>query len=344
MPSIKRAVKSTEKKTGFEAYDGPEPLKRAVYRTKVKQINFKEFASGSQGFVILLELEAAKGDPKGHKQFDGFPLWTNLVLGDKEAMLARESNLYAAFGAKDEPAIVFEEGALTGGVKVTSIGGKKNLIDTVVNADIKPVMYEGNLRPEVDGIYKFKEDGIKPAFPSASEQAETEDDEDDSEYEAEETEEDEAEDEGPSQEEIDREAELKGMKIVPLRNEAKTLEIDTTGLKKDELIEAILDAEFGEDEDEDDQPMATADDEDEESEEEDEAEEDDEEEEEEEEEEDLDASAEDTRKAELATFNRSELKAILKSSNPAFKVFKTTTDDALRDAIIAAEYGSETPF
>jgi hypothetical protein len=342
MPSVKRNVKSEVKKTGFEAYDGPEPTKRAIYRGKIKQLNFKEYNSGAQGFSMLIELEAEKGDPKDHAQFDGYPIWTNLVLGDKEAMQARESNFYAALGAKDEPAIVFEDGDLKGGVKVTSIGGKKNLIDAVVNADIKLAMYEGNLRPEVDGIYKFTEGGIKPKFPSAAEQAtDTEEDEDEVDTEVEETEEDDEDAEVAA-----RQEELEAMTLAAIRKVAKGHDIVTLKKTKDELVEAVMDVEYPVAED--DEPMATAADEDDEEAEEDseeEAEDDEEEDEEEEEEdEDLDASAEDTRKAELAELDRTALKKLLKDLNPAFKVFKTTEDAALRDAIIAAEFGSETPF
>jgi hypothetical protein len=109
-----------------------------------------------------------------------------------------------------------------------------------------------------------------------------------------------------------------------------------------ELIEAILDAEFPED------GAAALDDEDEpedepEDEEAEEEEAEDEEEEEEEEEEEDDGQAE--RAEELSGFNRVALKKVLAEVDPSFRVLKKHSDDDLRDAILAAEFGEdETPF
>lgn len=332
MPSIKRSnVKAEEKKTGFESYDGPEPHKRGMYRSQIKQASFKQFKSGAQGFVLLVELEAQKGDPKDHAQFDGFPLFTNLVLGDKEAMLTRESNFYAALGVKDGPAIVFEDGDLEDGVKIKTIGGKSPL-GIYVNADIKMGSYNGETRPEVDGIYKLREltTATKPTAIEADEDEEEEEDEDLLES-------DEAEEAEEEQTAEEREAELNGASLADLRKLAKEdYDIKTVGLKKPDLIAAIIDYEFGSE--------VLADDEEDEEEPDEEEVEEDEEEEAEEEEEDDDERAE--RESELAATDRNGLKRIIKGLLPDFKVFSKTTDDDLREAILAEEFGDneETPF
>lgn len=336
MPSIKRAgVKAQEVKTGFESYDGPEPHRRGMYRSKITQANFKQFKSGSQGYVLLLELEAEKGDPKDHAQFDGYPIWVNLVLGDKEAMLTRESNFYAALGVKDGPNVVFEDGDLEQGVKIKNIGGK-NPIGTYVNADIKMGSYNGEPRPEVDGVYKLRSAGT---VAKASAPIEPDEEEEDL-LEGNE----EAEDEQTAEE---REAELKAATLADLRSIAKEEGIDTAGLKKADLVAAILDYEYGEgvDEDaeepEDEEEPDEADEADEPDEDE---EEDDEEEEEDDEEEADDERAE--REQELAELNRIELKRILKDLDSEFTVLKRHSDDDIRGFILDQEFGAddETPF
>lgn len=85
---------------------------------------------------------------------------------------------------------------------------------------------------------------------------------DDDEDETEEAEDDEVE---VSEEEAERETELKALTIAGLRKIAKEHEIETTGVSKADLVEAILDAEFGEegeDEDEDGEEEDPEDDED----------------------------------------------------------------------------------
>ncbi|WNN96065.1 hypothetical protein SEA_SCHIMMELS22_34 [Microbacterium phage Schimmels22] len=86
-----------------------------------------------------------------------------------------------------------------------------------------------------------------------------ESDEDDEEYEgdeeAEEADDEDYEDEEGDEDEGDdeRAEELEALTLPQLRKEAKGLDIDTTGLKKPELIEAILEAEAEADEDDEDE-------------------------------------------------------------------------------------------
>jgi len=314
MPSIKRSnVKAEEVKTGFEAYDGPTPTKRGMYRAIIKQFNFKEFRSGRTGFSILVELEAAAGDPHNHEQFDGFPIWSNIVFGEEEALMARESNLYAALGAGDGPTITHDEGNPTTGVKVKKVGGK-DPIDKAVSVDIKQGKYEGEVRPEVDGIYKIAGAASAGKAKATADAPEPE-------------EEDTAEDAGA------RERELKALKVSDLREIADELGLETDGVKKADLISSILEEEFGAEFAE-----PSEDDEDEEDEDEEDEEEDDEEDEEDDEE---DEEAE--RRADLAGVSRIELKKVLKELDPDAKVLKKMTDEDIVDAIIAEEFESDEP-
>lgn len=323
MPSVKRTgVKAAEVKTGFESYDGPEPTKRGMYRARISIFQFKQFRTGSQGFKIQVILEADKADPKGHKQFDGYPQFANIVFGDKEAMITRENNLYAALGLKDEPTIVYDDkGDLEDGIDIKTLGGKSlaALKKVYVNVDLKP-RRDGQDGMEVDGIYKLKE--VAGTAKTVVPDEEPEEDED--------LMEDEGEDETEEAEES-RADELAGAALTDLRALAKEYGIKSTGLKKDELVDAIIDYEADlpeEDEAEEDEP------------EDDEVEEDDEP---EDEEEDDERSA---RAAELADLDRVKLKTVLKKLSPDFVVMKRHTDDDIREAILTEEFGAddETPF
>jgi hypothetical protein len=328
MPSVKRTgIKSKEVKTGFESYDGAEPHKRGMYRSKISQAIWVQFKTGAVGYKLLLTLEAEKGDPKDHAQFDGYPIWTNLVLGDKEAMIQRENNFYAALGAKDEPAIVFETGDIEQGVPIKTIGGK-NPVGAIVNADIKMGTYNDEPRPEVDGIYK-----VRSAATAASSAVASGDEE--------EPEEDESDmleggdDEDGEQTREERAEELNGSSLPDLRKLATgDYDLDVKGLKKADIVDAIVAYEFDAEalsEEEEEEPDEEELDEEEEPEEEEEEEEDDE-------------RAE--RESELAATDRTGLKTIIRGLLPEFKVYKTTSDDDLRAAILGEEFGSdeETPF
>lgn len=330
-------AKAEEVKTGFESYDGPEP-KSGMHRAVVKNIRFKKFSTGSHGFVVLTELEAAKGDPRGHKNLDGWPDFTNVVAvpadGEpmKEGSARGLSNFLAAIGVGDDPDIVTEDGDLTKGVKLKKIGSK--LITgiegkAVVTVDIGSEEYNNETRMRVRNLFKAKDDAKAVS-------TEVEDDEAEEAEDAEIEEDDEAV--------AEREAELTKLTIVKLRAEAKNSGLtaaDIKGLGKEELISAILDEEFGVEEDEEEAEDDEAD-ADVEAEDEDEAEEEEEEEaEEEEEEEEEDDDSE--RRAELEALARPKLIAAAKAAGG--KPLKKHSDADLVDIILAAEAGDdEVPF
>ncbi len=342
MPSIKSrmpsGVKSQEVKTGFEAYDGPIPDKRGFYRAKITSLKWGKNSGGSYGFTLVANLEAAPGDPKGHAQFDGMPMFSHSIITEtsdgsalKEGSVNNLSNLYAALGAKDDPDVIVAKGDPDESkVDVTKVG-TVNPIGRIINIDLGFETYNGERRPTVSGIFAFKEEAGKTARKATAvvEDEEPEDDEDESDL----TEDDE--------EFAAREEELTAMTLAKIKAVAKELKV--TGKNKAELIEAILDAEFPEDGaaalDDEDEPEDEDEADDEEEDDEDDEEEDDEEEDDEED----DGSAE--RLEELQGFNRVALKKILKEVNPDFTVLKRHSDDDVRDAIIAAEFGDdETPF
>lgn len=341
MPKFKLSgAKAVEQKTGFEPYDGPEPTRNGFYRGVIKNMKHGENNSKSEGFAITVELEAAPGDPKGHAQFDGFPMFSrSIITGTADGSALKEGaqrnldNLLAALGTKDEPEVVLADGE--GKVDVLKIGGK-NPIGTAINVDVQMKMYEGERRPEIGGIYKYKEIDA----PTGTGRASVLDDDD-------EPEDDEADlmdepegDDGEADEYDARAEELDGLGLPALKKIAKELEIAVSGTKA-VLIERILETEFAEEEEGDEEePDDEADEPDDEPDE-DEAD-DDEPDEDDEDDEDDEARAE--RVAELADFDRVALKKVLKELEPDFTVLKRHTEDQLREKIVSIEFEEDLPF
>jgi hypothetical protein len=340
MPKFSVTGKAEETRSGFEPYDGVEPSKPGMYRSVLKKLLVREYGTGSVALRGLFELEAQKGDPKKHAQFDGTPKWGNVffvVNGSgtlKDGTQRALNNFLAGLGVtKANPDIVTDaDGDTTKGAQVKSIGGKA--IATM----------EGNKAFSIDlrndGEYGLQISNIYPAKDVTFD--ETDEDEEETDVEVE-TEDEEAEEEEEGQSAEERQEELEAMTLAALRKLAKSLEIDTTGLKKDALVEAVLDAEFGEavDEAEPDEDEPEEEEEDAEEEEDDEAEEEEDEAEEEEEAED---DGSDERRAELAELKRPALLKLVKEVNKDFRPLKRHSDEDLVEAIIAAEFGSDTPF
>ena len=339
MPKLKLKAKAVEQKSGFEPYDGPEPTRRGFYRSAIKKFQYGKKNSGSYGFFIVLELEAAKGDPKDHAKFDGYPMFSRNIITEssdgaalKEGAQRNLSNLLAALGTGDDPDVILAKDGDpdSGMVDVLKIGGK-NPVGAIINVDMDFETYQDEKRPSVGGIYKFKEEaGPSKASPKFEEDEDEDEDEDD--------EADLMDSDEEASEVDERAAELDEMKTVELRKIAKELGVKSSGTKE-VVIEAILDAEFPSDDDE------AEDESEEESDDEDEVEEveDDEEAEEDEEEED-ESDEESERLEELQSFDRVALKKILKEIAKDFTVLKRHSDDDLREAIINVEFGEDTPF
>ena len=348
MPSFKlKGAKSQEVKSGFEPYDGPEPTRNGMYRGIIKVIKHGLNSSKSEGFSITLELEAAKGDPKGHAQFDGFPMFSRSIITEsadgsalKEGAQRNLSNFLAALGTGDEPDVVLDSNDDGDKVNVLKIGGKKP-VGAVVNVDVQMKMYEGERRPEVGGIYPYKEIDAPTGKGRAAALEPDEDDESDL---MEDTEADETEDTEAGDDEFSaREEELNGLGIPALKKIAKELEIGISGTKA-ALVERILDAEFA-DEDDEDAADEDAEDEVDEADEAEDDEADDEDEDEDDEEEDDEEDAERVaRVAELEGLDRIALKKILKEIAPDTTVLKRHTDADLREQILSVEFAEDLPF
>lgn len=233
MPSLKRNVKDAEERTGFETYDGEEPPK-GIYRAKIKSVKIREASTGTMGFQVLAILEAREGS--AHSKFDGFPAWTNIWLTDKEANQAREKAFYRSVGASTdgETNVVFED--LEDGGRVKKIGGK-DPVGAIVKVDLKR---EDGYGMQGDTIYP-----VDPAKEKASKKSAPEPDEDD--------EDDLIEDDDTAEEDEGYTAEeLRALSLPELRKLAKESGLEVKGLKKDDIVDSLIDffAE-GDDEDED---------------------------------------------------------------------------------------------
>lgn len=345
MPSFKLSgAKAVEQKSGFEPYDGPEPTRAGFYRALVKVMKHGLNAnSGSQGFAITLELDAAPGDPKGHAIFDGKPMFSRSIITSgkddaplKEGAVRNLNNLLAALGTGDEPQVVLDPDATGDKADVKKIG-KVNPIGRVVNIDLGFELYEGDRRPTINGIYPYKEIDA-PASTGRPAALEPDEDEPEDESDLMEDEAEEAE-EGEDDEYSARQAELEALGIPALKAIAKEDGVGVSGTKA-ALIERILDAEFAEEDEAEDAEEPDDEPEDDEAEEE-EAEDDEPEDEEEEEEDDAEREA---RQAELDSMARPALKAVLKEIAPDFTVLKRHSDDDLRAEVLKVEFAEDLPF
>lgn len=310
MPSLKRNVKNAPDRSGFETYDGPDPIPQGLYEGVIKSVKIQKTRAGDFMFRLLAELDDTSTERK--QLTVGFPAWGNLVLMDKEALLAKEKAFYRAITGKqdvEDVNVVYDDGIDDGAVKVSKVGGK-DPVGVRVKVEIQDDEYQGKTRSALNAIYPLG----KTATPA---KADVDDEPEDSVEESD-------VDETVETEELDaeaREAELKALGIAALRRLAESdYDLDTKGLKKAELVEAILDHEFGEEG----------------SEEEDESDE-------EEEEDDGEEEAEEETDP-LADLDRNAIKAQLKENSYTGKILKSHSDDDLREilrGVLAADEDSD---
>lgn len=324
MPTLKTTV-DREAKSGFETYDGPD-LVPGSYVAEIRRMSVRSSQNSGNVYLNgLFVVREPKGSPK--EKYDGAETWGMIHLTENENIQARYASFLKAIGSNSKSTdvnIVHEsedEINSAGGSQIKKIDGI-NPIGRKVKITLRAEGQEGvgyGVQIKLDTVTPVKKDEAEE-----SEDVEMDEDgvdEDDVEVE---TEEDEISRE-------DREKELKKESLADLKAAAKEAEIDIKGMKKGDLITAILDWEYEdaeEDEDEDDE-------------EEEEVDEDDVEVEDEEEEEDDDAEEE--LREELSSLDRAALKARLKKADSDAKVFKKTTDDEIRDQIVALELNAP-PF
>lgn len=358
MAVLKRKVNSEAK--GFAPYAGEDP-RPGVYRARIIKSSIREASTGRLSYNTFFELEAQKPE---HKQYDGYAAFCEIYLGDEteEWAQAGESAFVKAITGKSnfQNVNVAYEGKeadfKTGtGALIKTLDGVK-VENKIVNVNLrmeKERTHEGTKYPaelRARGILPWENKQVDDEEEEVDEDAIAEADE------SEEVAEDEEEGEEMTDEEWEaakeaRRVELKSREydLAKLRAVLKENDIETKGLKKPELVEAIIGLEYPEDEEgedeegiseddvEVDEDAETESDEDEESEEDEEDEDEEEEDEEEDEEEEDEESEVDLREeieAEAADLDRSALKREIKKLDATAKFTTKQTDDDLRSIFV----------
>src|SRR5690606_11194759 len=244
LPTLKRNVAGAPKTTGFESYDGPElPKQNKMYRGRIDVARLREASTGTQGFNLLVVLEAEKGSEDA--KYDGYPAWVDIWLADKEPNQAREAAFYRAVGVSEAKLesgdIPISHDDIDDGGKIKKVGGK-NPIGAIVKVDMRTDKYGDEVRMKGDAVWPVKKAEGKSAVEEEPDEADLEDATDADEMDPEE-----------------REEELRDMKLPELRRIAKAYDIETRGKKLDGLVEAILEAEYPEDEEETEEEQSAED-------------------------------------------------------------------------------------
>lgn len=327
---FKLASAAKRVKTGFEPYSGPEVKRAGVYRAALKKLKYEKKQSENYGFSIVFELEAAPGDPKGHAEYDGAPFFSRTIVTQmadgsplKEGSQNNLDNFLHAIGAGANPEVILEDGDVEEGpVVIKKIGGK-DPVGAIVNLEIQMRTYNGEVRPEIASIFEYV--GEKAAKKAAPLPKQIEDDEEDLLDDLDDL------DEGAAAEDdyAMREEELAAMSLPALRSIATgDYDLEIKGLKKAEVIEAILEHEFS------DEAAVLEDDI--------EDEDDDIEEDIEEDEDDIEED-EDDRREELSAMSRVQLKKILVGLDKSARVRSSETEEDLVERILELE-SEEAPF
>lgn len=326
MPKVISRKTSHVEASGFNIYDGPEPLPKRAYRAVVKKAAMGKSSGGNLMIELVVEFKAKPGTDA--VKYDGWAGFPRAVLTDKEGNIRREQSLYLAICGKadadiktagDPTKFAAGDGQRT---PITSIGGKNPVGVTVMAFTQAGEDRDGNSRIEVDQVFPVRKE------------------------EGQEADADDEEEELPENPGIPQytEDDLKGKSLQALRMILiKDFEVDDAEAKairaKGALIERILEEQEATDEDED----LEDEDEDEELEEEELEEEDDEDDEEELDEEEEEDDLEEQLTARAADLNRNQLKAELKKFDKDMKFKTTQSDDDLRTMLVEM-WIEEPPF
>lgn len=332
MPKIKTKV-NHKAVNSFLPYDGPA-LVTGSYNAILKNPAIRTSQAGNIYLNMVFEVAEPKSSEKA--KFNGAAIWGRIMfMSEHENAQAVYRTFLEAVGApSNDPEMAHqsdEDLETQKGSKLLSIGGKK-IEGRKVRITVGPDNSSDQANAmQVNLVSPLKDDEDEKSGPAAEDE-----DTEDLEVADDEESEDDTEDEDIQAEMEARTKELKKTSLAELKEAATEAGIDIKGLKKADLVEAIVEWEFS------DEEAAEDEDEDEEAEEEEpDVEVEDDEEEAEEEEDDEDEEAE--LREELSGLNRVDLKKRLKGIDEEFKVFKSTTDDALRDAIVEAEL-NKPPF
>jgi hypothetical protein len=220
---IRLDFSKTEERSGWNTRQMPE----GIHKMKIDAVQVTEAQDGTDMLVYAL----VPTDPRFKSR--RFPFYCKL----QQNQLWKLRDLLVAAGQ-------------TVPKKATSID-PNSIVGKLVAAEVEDEMYQGNPRSQVQGTYGLAildEDGS-----IGSEDA----DEDDEDYEDEAAEDsdEEYEDEAEEDEDDEEEEDLSALSLPELRKRAKAAGVDTAGLKKAELVEAIEEAEAEEEDDEDDDEL-----------------------------------------------------------------------------------------
>ena len=217
-------------------YVGPEPA-RGGYRMKIVTLELKKSKSDTghpmlNGIAVIDEPKGSAGAKyNGWSSFFNFNLLPGASAGFTNSLLtALGVNAKKVWGGDVVTSGTYSARTNPGeSVPIISLGGIKFKEGVLVIGILKQDKGDEEYEPQMK-IQRFVK--IKPK---------DEDEDDDIEEDDDEIEEDEDE----------RAAELAEMSLADLRKEAKELEIETKGLKKDALVAAIIEAEAEDEEEED---------------------------------------------------------------------------------------------
>jgi len=227
-------------------YVGPEPT-RGGYRMKLVTLELKKSKSDTKHpmFNGIAVIDEPKGSVNhrynGWSSFFNFNLLPGASAGFTNSLLiAIGANVKKVWDGDVATAGTYSARTKPGeSVPILSLGGIKFKEGILVNGILKQDRGDDEYEPQMK-IQRFAK--IKPK---------DEDEDDDIEEEDDDIEED--EDDDIEEEDDERAAELAEMSLADLRKEARELKIDTKGVKKPDLVEAILEAENGEEEEEEEE-------------------------------------------------------------------------------------------
>lgn len=203
--------------------------------------NYKEMPEGLHEFKIeLVDLKDAN---------DGTAMWT---YGLRPTNPKYKTRLFPYYCKHQQNQLFKLRNLFT--AAGLSVPKKRTALDPdapvgkIIAAEVSDASGQYAGRSEIDGVYDRSiiddEDQVDGD--------EDEVDEDDIDDEAEEVEDDEEYDEEEEGDEDELREEIEALTLAALRKRAKGLGIDTDGVKKDELIELVIEEELGEAEEEDD--------------------------------------------------------------------------------------------
>lgn len=226
MPKLKRSTSSVDASaSGFEIYDGPDPV-AGIYPGRIIKCYLKQSQRSDNLMYKLMGILETKGKA-GKEQYNGAPVWGQIVMAPNDVNLRKEQNFYKAIGASTDPDVVYDAlDAKENPGTVKKIDGK-NPVGVHVRFKIN-VQHGGDFEgPSIDEVFLATE------APADVEEDEVEEDEDEA---------------------VEDEVDYTELGLSELKAELKERGIDFSGVKGKAAYIALLEAddEAADDEDEED--------------------------------------------------------------------------------------------